>query len=63
MHFLGSDDFPTTENVDAAQALNDALAAGWSGLPIAERLPLADIARAHTLVEQGGLGGRVVLTL
>ena len=61
LHFLGSDDFPASEKIDAARALNDALASGWSGLPIAERLPLTDIARAHALVEQGARGGRVVI--
>src|SRR5207249_11941428 len=49
--FLGSDDFPKEAKLKAARDLNAALQAGWSGFEIGERIPLADIARAHELVE------------
>ena len=39
--FLGIDDFPREAKVQAAQALNSVLAAGWSGFEIGERIPLA----------------------
>jgi NADPH2:quinone reductase len=61
--FLGSDDFPTEAKTQAAQDLTAALAAGWAGFEIAERLPLADIARAHELVEHPERRGRVVIVL
>jgi NADPH:quinone reductase-like Zn-dependent oxidoreductase len=31
-------------------------------MPIAHRLPLAEVARAHELMERGGVGGKIVLT-
>jgi len=62
-HFLGSDDFPKEAKVQAAQDLNAALEAGWSGFEIGERIPLADIARAHELVERPERPGRVVTVL
>jgi NADPH:quinone reductase len=61
--FLGSDDFPKAAKSQAAQDLNAALEAGWSGFEIGERLPLADIARAHELVEHPRRPGRVVVML
>jgi len=61
--FLGSDDFPEAAKSQAARDISSALASGWSGYSIAARLPLGDIAKAHTLVERGGVGGRVVLEL
>jgi len=60
VYFLGSDDFPKEAKVQAARDLNGALAAGWSGFEIGERIPLADIARAHELVEHPERPGRVV---
>lgn len=63
VHFLGSDDFPTVAKATAATALNEALKAGWKGLPIAERVPLSDIARAHDLVEHPIRQGRVIVSL
>jgi len=63
LFFLGSDDFPTEAKVSAARDLNRALEAGWSGFDIAERVPLADIARAHELVERPARRGRVVVIL
>jgi NADPH:quinone reductase len=59
--FLGSDDFPTAAKVAATQDLNDALQAGWAGFEIGERVPLAEIARAHELVEHPERRGRVVV--
>jgi NADPH:quinone reductase len=61
--FLGSDDFPKEVKLQAARDLNAALAAGWSGFEIGERIPLADIARAHELVEHPVQRGRVVVVL
>jgi NADPH:quinone reductase len=59
--FLGSDDFPKDAKAFAARDLNAALEAGWSGFDIAERIPLAEIARAHELVEHPVRRGRVVV--
>lgn len=61
--FLGSDDFPREAKIQAAQDLNATLEAGWSGFEIAGRIPLADIARAHELVEHPMQPGRVVVVL
>jgi NADPH:quinone reductase len=61
--FLGSDDFPKEAKSEAARDLNSALEAGWPGLEIGERIPLADIARAHELVEHPLQPGRVVVVL
>jgi NADPH:quinone reductase len=63
LFFLGSDDFPREAKVLAAQDLNAALEAGWSGFDIAERIPLADIARAHELAEHPVRRGRIVVTV
>jgi NADPH:quinone reductase len=60
---LGSDDFPTEAKVEAGRDLNAALEAGWQGFEIAERVPLADIARAHELVDHPVRRGRVVVVL
>jgi NADPH2:quinone reductase len=61
--FLGSDDFPTEAKIAATRDLNGALEAGWPGFEIGERLPLAEIARAHELVEHPLRAGRVVVTI
>jgi NADPH2:quinone reductase len=61
--FLGSDDFPKEAKSLAARDLNSALQAGWSGFEIAERIPLADIARAHELAEHPVRPGRIVVVL
>ncbi len=60
---VGSNDFPPEAKVAAARALNEALAAGWAGSEIAERLPLEEIARAHELVEHPVRRGRVTITM
>lgn len=61
--FLGSDDFPKEAKQQAARDLNAALEAGWSGFEIGERIPLAEIARAHELVEHPARPGRVLVAL
>jgi len=63
LHFLGSDDFPIEAKVAATRDLNDVLQAGWPGFDIGERIPLAEIARAHELVERPVRRGRVVVTV
>jgi NADPH:quinone reductase-like Zn-dependent oxidoreductase len=42
--------------------LLDLLAAGQLKPAVAERIPLAEAARAHELMERGGYAGKVVLT-
>ena len=61
--FLGSDDFPKEAKTQAAQDLNAALEAEWSGFEIGERIPLAEIARAHEFVEHPDRPGRIVVVL
>jgi NADPH2:quinone reductase len=61
LYFLGSDDFPKDTKRSAAVDLNGALEAGWTGFEIAERIPLAEIARAHELAEHPVRRGRVVV--
>jgi NADPH:quinone reductase-like Zn-dependent oxidoreductase len=39
----------------------DLRANGWT-MPVAMKLPLAEAAKAHTLIEAGGLGGKILLT-
>ena len=59
--FLGSDDFPAEAKVAATRDLNAALQTGWPGFEIGERIPLAEIARAHELAEHPVRRGRVVV--
>jgi NADPH2:quinone reductase len=61
IHLIGSDDVPADIKVDAAHALNRAIENGWTGLRIAERFALDDIAGAHERMERGALDGRIVL--
>lgn len=61
--FLGSDDFPKEAKMLAARDLNAALEAGWSGFEIGERIPLAEIARAHELAEHPVRRGRIVVII
>jgi len=61
--FLGSDDFPREAKMQAARDINSALEGGWTGFEIAERVPLAEIARAHDLVDHPTRPGRVVLSI
>ncbi|WP_435204302.1 NADPH:quinone reductase [Micromonospora sp. bgisy143] len=60
VRFLSNDDFPESANEAAATDLTAALVAGDLRYPITARLPLAQIAEAHELVERGARG-RVVL--
>ena len=61
--FVGSDDVPAEAKVVSTREVNAALAAGWAGFEIAERLPLEEITRAHEFVEHPVQRGRVVVTL
>jgi NADPH:quinone reductase len=61
--FLGSDDFPKEAKVQATRDLNAALAAGWPGFEVGERIPIGDIARAHELVDHPARRGRVIVIL
>ena len=63
LFFLGSDDFPAEAKTLAVRDLNAALAAGWPGFAIGERIPLAEIARAHELSEHPVRPGRVVVVI
>ena len=63
LYFLGSDDFPVEAKAAAARDINAALEAGWAGFTIGERVPLAEIARAHELAEHPARSGRVVVTI
>ena len=47
--------------MQAVRDLHAALEAGWLGFEIGERIPLADIARAHELVEPDAARGVVVV--
>ena len=61
--FVGSDDVPADAKTVATRDINQALEAGWPGLDIAEIVPLAQIARAHELVEHPSKPGRVILAV
>ena len=61
--FLGSDDFIAADKAEAARAINEALGAGWIGMPIAARFPLEEIATAHEALEASRQRGRVIVTL
>jgi len=61
LFFLGSDDFPKEAKLTATRDLNAALQAGWPGFEIAERIPLAEIARAHEQAEHPTRRGRIVV--
>jgi NADPH:quinone reductase len=63
VYFLGSDDFPREAKTQATRDINATLEAGWAGFEIGERLPLAEIARAHELVDHPARGGRIVVIL
>jgi NADPH:quinone reductase len=63
LFFIGSDDIPQDAKLQATRDINRALEAGWPGFDIAERFPLADIAKAHEAVENPKKAGRVVVTI
>ena len=60
---MGSDDVPDEAKIEATHDNHKALEAGWQGLDIAEIVPLAQIARAHELVEHPVKPGRVVVAI
>jgi NADPH:quinone reductase len=61
LRLLGSDDFPSAVKARAARELTAALVDGSLRSVIAERVPLADIAHAHELVERGVDGRALVI--
>jgi NADPH2:quinone reductase len=61
--FLGSDDFPLEAKREAARDLNQAIQAGWVGLPVGARFAFAEIAEAHAHVEGRKGPGRVVVLI
>ena len=63
VNFLGSDNFPISAKIAAANDVNSALAAGWSGFAVGERIPLTEIAQAHELTEHPTHPGRVVVII
>jgi NADPH2:quinone reductase len=63
VYFLGSDDFPREAKMQAARDINSALEAGWTGFEIGEKIPLAEIAHAHDLVDHPTRRGRVVVVV
>jgi NADPH:quinone reductase len=63
LFFVGSDDVPSEAKIEAAQAINQAFAAGWQGFDIAEQFSLDNIAQAHEYVEHPAKPGRVVVTI
>jgi NADPH2:quinone reductase len=60
LRLLGSDDFAPAAKADAAARLTEALVDGSLHIPVTERLPLEEVARAHELVERGQ-SGRIIL--
>ena len=63
LNFLGSDNFPLEAKIIAAKDIDDALQAGWSGFAVGERIPLANIAHAHELMDHPARAGRIVVTI
>jgi NADPH2:quinone reductase len=63
IYFVGSDDVPSDAKTQAAEALIEALEAGWTGFGISERFSLNDIALAHEAVEKPKTAGRVVIVI
>jgi NADPH:quinone reductase-like Zn-dependent oxidoreductase len=43
-----------------ARFVGDLMANGWT-MPVAHRIPLAEAARAHALLDAGGVGGKIIL--
>jgi NADPH2:quinone reductase len=63
LFFVGSDDVPSEAKIEATRDINKSLEAGWTGLDIAEVVPLDQIARAHELVEHPVKPGRVIVSI
>jgi NADPH2:quinone reductase len=61
--FIGSDDIPAEDKIEATRAINQALEAGWRGLDIAQGFPLDHIAQAHESVEHPKKAGRTIVTI
>jgi hypothetical protein len=56
-------DVPADAKAEVTRNINQALEAGWQGLDITELVPLAQIARAHELVEHPSKPGRVIVAV
>jgi NADPH:quinone reductase len=63
IRLLGSDDFPRNAKDAAARDLSTAAAQSALSIPIAQIMPLADIAAAHELIESGTRSGRVLVSI
>jgi NADPH:quinone reductase len=63
IRLLGSDDFPQDAKNAAARDLTAAAADSALTIPVAEMLPLTQIASAHELLESGTAAGRVLVSL
>lgn len=63
IRLLGSDDFPPEAKDAAARDLTRAVAQQALSVPVAEVIPLGQIAAAHELVESGTARGRVLVAI
>ena len=61
--FIGSDDVPTEAKLEATRAINEAFQAGWQGLIVAAKFPLAEIAQAHESVDHPTRAGGTIVTI
>jgi NADPH:quinone reductase-like Zn-dependent oxidoreductase len=60
-HILSHPSFAVRPDAVKLTEIISDVARGAFSIPIARRLPLSDAAQAQALVEQGGLGGKIVL--
>lgn len=63
IRLLGSDDFPQEAKNAAGRDLTAAAAQSALSIPIANVIPLAQIATAHELIESGQARGRILVSL
>ena len=63
IRLLGSDDFPQEAKDAAARDLTKAAGLSALSVPVAEVMPLEQIAAAHQLIESGTASGRVLLSI
>jgi NADPH:quinone reductase len=63
IRLLGSDDFPPDAKDAAAGDLTRAAAESALSIPVAQVVPLEQVAAAHELVESGTAAGRVLVSL
>jgi NADPH2:quinone reductase len=63
IRLLGSDDFPQEAKNAAGRDLTAAAAQSALSIPIANVVPLAQIATAHELIESGRARGRILVSL